>query len=792
MLAYALTIFTGAFLLFQVQPLIGKYVLPWFGGSPGVWTTCMVFFQFLLLGGYAYAHYTTQKLKPRNQVILHVALLLAAVATLPIIPGEQWKPAGGEEPVGRILLLLAATLGLPYFILSTTGPLMQEWFRQTHPGVSPYRLYALSNVGSLLALVSYPFLFEPAFPRRQQAWMWSAGLVVFALLACWCAKQVWNHAAAPEAPPKGSTAAPAEEVPNPTGMAQLLWVLLPACASLLLVAATNKLCQDVAVIPFLWVLPLALYLVTFILCFDHPRWYARPVFTALFILCSAYLVWALYQGVGLRIHWQVLIYSSTLFVSCMICHGELYRLKPHPRHLTRYFLMISLGGALGGLFVGVVAPRVFNSFLELHIGLGLCAALLFWCCLRDEQGLFPWQWRWLGIVLVGASLYGIDRLIVFMSDKIRNILSWVRLDKLAEWLDAKSFKFEHLHWLPWIAFGIWLVVALWRKTLWKKRDWHELSCSCLVAGVIGLIAALVMQVRAADQSAVYWSRNFYGTLTIFEYRKDEPTAHYFLLQHGKITHGFQFTDPDFAKWTTSYYGPNSGVGLAWAQYPTNQPRHLGVVGLGTGTLATYAKSPTDTVRYYDINPDVIAIANARFTYLSNCLGKVNIVLGDARLSLEQELKGAPVSVFTLTPDKTITVETGPGRTNPQQFDLLALDAFSSDAIPVHLLTREAMAIYLPHMKSNGIIAIHISNRYLDLEPVVENLAREFNLASAVISDSNEDDWWIYASTWVLVARDHSMLAHESITNAVNASTRTRPKIPLWTDDFASLFQILQR
>lgn len=849
MLAYALTIFTGAFLLFQVQPLIGKFILPWFGGSPGVWTTCMVFFQFLLLGGYAYAHFVTQKLKPRNQVILHVALLAAAVATLPIIPGDQWKPAGGEEPVGRILLLLAATLGLPYFILSTTGPLMQEWFRQTKPGVSPYRLYALSNVGSLLALVSYPFFFEPAFQRRHQAWMWSAGMVVFALLACWCAKLVWNHAraaAAGNAPadagsPGAAGTPAATEAPRPGGMTQFLWVVLPACASLLLVAITNKLCQDVAVIPFLWVLPLGLYLVTFILCFDHSRWYVRPVFAVLFILCAVSLVWALFQGVGVKILLQVLIYASTLFVACMICHGELYRLKPHPKLLTRYFLLISLGGALGGLFVGVVAPRVFNSFLELHIGLGLCALLLFWCCMRDEAGEsrhaagwdwmvlglctvppagavmlmlyrvvkresgsgwsqvwegMPWvplafcvigllawlrwvrpfrtdearSWEWLGFVLVGASLFGLDRLVVFLGPKIPNVLPKVGLTKLAGWFEGKSFRTDHLHWLVWIVFAIWLVIAIWRKTLSKKRDWHEIACSCLVAGVVGLIASLVIQVREADQSAVYWSRNFYGTLTIFEYRKDEPTAHYFLLQHGKITHGFQFTDPDFAKWTTSYYGSNSGVGLAWAQFPTNQPRHLGVVGLGTGTLATYAKAPTDTIRFYDINPAVTNIAQTRFTYLSNCVGKVNLVMGDARLSMESELK----------------------RGESQKFDVLALDAFSSDAIPAHLLTREAMETYLGHIKTNGVIAIHISNRYLDLEPVVQNLAEHFKLEWALISDSNENDWWIYSSSWVLVSANKDLLAHESIASVKSPANSTRPKIPLWTDDFASLFQILNR
>ncbi len=773
MLAYALTIFTGAFLLFQVQPLIGKYILPWFGGSPGVWTTCMLFFQVLLVGGYAYAHFTTQRLRPRAQVILHVTLLLVAITLLPIIPSEGWKPAGGAEPIGRILLLLATTLGLPYFMLSTTGPLMQEWFRQTHPGVSPYRLYALSNVGSLLALVSYPFLFEPNFTRRQQALMWSAGLVVFVLLCAWCARLAWKHAApanetkpASEANP--TTSGAGEQIPSPSGASQLLWVLLPACASVLLVATTNKLCQDVAVIPFLWVLPLAIYLVTFILCFDHPRWYARPLFTVLFILCASYEVWALFEGVGVRIHKQVLIYAGTLFTACMICHGELYRLKPHPKHLTRYFLMISIGGALGGFFVAVVAPLAFNSFLELHIGLWACAALLFVAILRDERGSYPWHWRWLSIVLGIALLYGMDRFLgLFLAPRLAAMFKSAETKSLAGALTLE--RLEHLHWAPWIALALWAAVAAWRKTISRERDWHEMACACLVTGVVALASTLAIQVRVADKDAVYWARNFYGTLTIFEYRREEPTAHYFLLQHGKITHGLQFKDAEFAKWPTTYYGAGSGVSLAWNAFPTNQPRHLGVVGLGTGTLASFGR-PGDSVRFYDINPAVTNIAQTRFTYVPNCEGRVTIVLGDARLSMEEELK----------------------RGESQQFDVLALDAFSSDAIPVHLLTREALEIYFKHLKPGGVLAVHISNRYLDLEPVVEGLSKHFNVGQALISDNGEEDWWLYTSSWVLVTRDKEFLLKPSIAAATSASESRKKNVPLWTDDFASLFQILQR
>ena len=275
--AYALTIFIGAFLLFQVQPLIGKYILPWFGGGPGVWTTCMLFFQVLLVGGYAYAHLISHRLNTRRQVIVHLSLLAVALALLPIIPADSWKPNGSGDPTLQILALLSVSLGLPYLALSATGPLMQQWFSRTYPGVSPYRLYALSNLGSLLALVSYPFYFEPHFTRKTQAGIWTVGLVVFVVCSGWCAKKLWKLSAA------GNSIAPQEDSIQtdstpPKIIRRLLWLLLPACASVLLLATTNKICQDMAVIPFLWVVPLGLYLLSFIICFDNPRWYSRSFF----------------------------------------------------------------------------------------------------------------------------------------------------------------------------------------------------------------------------------------------------------------------------------------------------------------------------------------------------------------------------------------------------------------------------------------------------------------------------------------------------------------------------------
>jgi hypothetical protein len=752
--AYALTIFTGAFLLFQVQPLIGKYILPWFGGGPGVWTTCMLFFQVLLLGGYAYAHLTSRFLKPRTQAVVHLILLGAALALLPIIPADSWKPHGGGNPTLQILALLTASLGLPYFVLSSTSPLMQQWFSRTNPGVSPYRLYALSNVGSLLALVSYPFCFETHFTRKAQAGLWAWGLVVFVFGCAFCAMKVWRTAgdACPvtNGATKGSEdgSAPGRGESERRWLDRLLWLLLPACASVLLLATTNKMCQDVAVIPFLWVLPLAIYLLSFVICFDNPRWYVRSLFTLALIAASGGVCWALFQGVDLSIYKQVGIYSGALFVCCMVCHGELYRLKPDPRHLTGFYLMIAAGGALGGLFVAVAAPVLFTDYYELHWGLLLCGALFTFICARDRNSTGINQWRWLACVLSLAVFIGLDRALAWLGGRYPAVPKGC---------------FIGLRTGMW-GFLVLLVAAwVWRKRFGSFQLWRLVTCVWLSLGVLALGVALWMQVRMDSRDSVFKSRNFYGVLTVLEYRKDDPETHYFLLQHGRITHGLQFVDPMRAAWPTTYYGKESGVGLAVSALPAGG-RRIGLVGLGTGTMTAYGQRG-DYLRIYEINPAVKRLATSRFAYLTHCPGKVEVALGDARLSMEHE--------------------------PPQHFDLLALDAFSSDAIPVHLLTKEAFEIYGRHMKTNGIIAVHISNHYLDLEPVVINLARHFNYKLAVISyDETDDEWWEYSSTWILLTRDQDILNSPAIRQAAEAKIPP-VKVPLWTDDFTSLFQILR-
>jgi hypothetical protein len=367
---FAVTVFLSAFLLFQIQPMVAKMILPWFGGSSSVWSTCLVFFQAELLLGYLYVHWLHETLAPRRQTLVHIALLLASLAALPVAADPSWKETAQAHPTLNVLGVLAGAVGLPYLLLSTTGPLMQAWYARSFSGVMPYRLYALSNLASMLALLSYPVLVEPFLELRSQAWAWSAGYALFVLA---CGATAWRSWRAVSG--ERETAAPATaEVPRPSWRECLLWVGLAATASTLLLAMTRHLTQDVAPVPFLWVLPLSLYLLSFILCFDAPRYYVRPLFLA--ALPLAFFGLDRIMDEGMPVPAMVALISAALFVICMVCHGELVRRKPHPRHLTLFYLMLSLGGALGGMFVGLLAPAIFSAYFELPLGLFLCALLV--------------------------------------------------------------------------------------------------------------------------------------------------------------------------------------------------------------------------------------------------------------------------------------------------------------------------------------------------------------------------------------------------------------------------------
>ncbi len=752
-LPFALAIFTGAFLLFIGQPLVGKYILPWYGGGPGVWTTCLLFFQGVLLAGYAYAHLLATWLSPRRQALVHGVGLAVALAFLPIAPGEGWRPRPGDDPVASILLLLTATIGLPFVVLSATGPLLQRWFSLVHPGLSPYRLYALSNVGSLLALLAYPTVVEPRLTRAAQAGAWSIGLACFAAACAACAARVWTGTGRAELE-SGAVDAGLEDEQAGDGM---LWVALPAIASVLLVSTTTRLCQDVAAMPLLWVLPLGIYLVTFIVAFDHAAWYRRGPFTALAALGVVVTWQILAEGNSAPLKLQLAGHLATLLVTCMVCHGELYRLRPAPRHLTRYFLAIAAGGAIGGLAVAVVAPSLFNDDYELPAGLWMLLVALGALSFRHHSRAIPLA-AGLG-TLVGVAA-----------------VPWLR--SLCN--DGGTFTSEAARFLPtaapWVAGFVLVFLACLCDVRHRRLDppWRPAAGGflMLLAGAAGT-AFLLLTGDPGDRGIVR-SRNFYGTLEVIEPAVSDSRERHRLLVHGATTHGLQLTEPGRTRIPTTYYATTSGVGRAIASLGEGkgdgdgwlEPQAIGLVGLGVGTLAAYAQEG-DSLRVYEINPAIRDLARERFSFLDECPTTVEVVMGDARLSMEREIAAGEL----------------------QAFDLLALDAFSSDAIPVHLLTREAFEIYLAHLAPEGILAIHISNRYLDLAPVVERLADHFGLEIVSVNDSGGDEWWGYSSTWMLLSRDGAVLEREGIATAADPCGKGAG-CRLWTDDFASVWSIL--
>jgi hypothetical protein len=681
MTLYAVTIFLSAFLLFQVQPLIAKMILPWFGGSAAVWSASMLFFQLLLLAGYAYAHVSIRFLKPRMQMLVHIALLLGSCALLPILPNPVWRPTQAGDPTARILLLLTATIGLPYFLLSSTSPLLQAWFvRRTGSGV-PYRLFALSNFGSMLALVSFPFLVEPTLATRQQAFSWSGGYVVFALL---CAFTAWVSRAVSADDPNQVVAAP-ESAERPSFWQLLFWVLLASCASVLLVSVTNHMSQNVAPIPLLWVLPLALYLLTFICAFESDRIYQRWLFIPLLAPALAGMAYMIYAEDGnFNIKYAIPGFAVGLFICCLFCHGELARRRPAPRHLTLFYLMVSIGGALGGIFVALIAPRVFRIYWELPLGL--------------------------------------------------------------------------------IACGILAMVAVWSLRVPKLGAWPVRAVIFIAVAV--LAGYFVRQERRLSKNLVLQARNFYGPL---EVRDDLPTEDYAqrTLLHGTIDHGSQLQDPVLRYVTTSYYAKRSGVGRAMGALQEKGPIRAGVIGLGAGVLSNYGRKG-DYFRIYEINPLIERIAQTLFTFYPHSAADKAILMGDARLTLERQL----------------------ATEGPQNYDILAVDAFSSDAIPVHLLTREAIQLYFRHLKPEGVLALHISNRYLDLKPVCEGGAASVGRQAWVVEDEGDEASYLSSSTWVLVTSDLSLYKGKFFKDATISQYPAKKGFRPWTDDYSNLFQIL--
>jgi hypothetical protein len=661
------TIFLSAFLLFQVQPIMGRFILPWFGGTPAVWSVCLLFFQAMLLAGYAYAHWLR---RPR----IHVVPLAISLAFLPVIPT---RPAITDTPSARILILLAITVGVPYFLLSATAPLLQKWSTLSLPNRSPWRLYALSNFGSFLALLSYPFLVEPYVRLRAQAWIWSGVYIAFAVLCGWVA---WPAGQAILFTRSGSPGSE-EDSARPTPWTILFWLGLSAAGSILLLATTNIVTQDIAVSPFLWVAPLSLYLLTFVLAFERDRWYPRLPFAIAAGVVAPAACAVVNAGVGVAIWVQLSVYLATLFVICMLCHGELRYAKPAPRHLTHFYLTVAAGGVLGGVFVVLIAPRIFTEFNE-----------------------YP-------IALAAACLLGLT---------------------------------------GWLRSGAW---SLWTRSNFAIR----IPIMALLLG--GLSSTLTVTMSGSHKAVGAW-RNFYGILRVTDL--PDPRGEMRELTHGRIKHGSQYLEQALRDRPISYYGPHSGVAMALKALPEG-PRRIAVIGLGTGTMAAWGR-PGDLIRFYEINPLVQTIATTFFTFLPASKAKTEVVLGDARIQMAQE---------------------------QSVFDFIAIDAFSSDAIPMHLLTAEAAGIYRKHLTPGGLLLFHISNRSLNLEPVVRGIAQHLNWNAAQILAGDDHATGEDGSSWVIVTENLELL--QKITqDAPNVGwTDPKRKPILWTDDFASLWHVLK-
>ena len=667
-LLFPCTVFLGAFLLFLIEPLFAKLILPRFGGAASVWAACLVFFQCALLLGYWYADITSRRLASRRQAQLHIALLLLSLLFLPVAPRFALSRLAGSDPATNILLLLSVSIGLPFVLLSSTSPLLQIWYARANGQRQPYHLFALSNLASLLALLGYPLLIEPRLTAHNQATAWSILFAVFAgicSLVAWLAQRETHTLSKEEIP---------DAAPAPTLRERLLWLGLAACGSTLLLSITNKLLEDVAPVPLLWVLPLALYLLTFTLAFSKRTLYWPALMVRFLAVALGSLGYAIYDpSYTESVQVSVPIFCIGLFLCCWFCHGELARRRPPSQHATSFYLMISLGGALGAIFVGLLAPRLFKSIYELPLALIFTALLA--------------------------------------------------------------------------------IAALWPQGWIVRLFW--------AAAALSMVFVMARNVREYNRNSILRVRSFYGALRVQQFSNwlKEP---YRTLYNGRIEHGAQYLNPPPSLLPTTYYGPDSGVGLALTRCCPNEKR-VGAIGLGAGTLAAYGKT-SDYFRFYEINPQVIQIAKTSFSYLRDSPARIDVVLGDARLSLQNE--------------------------PPQQFDVLVVDAFSGDAIPVHLLTREAFQLYLRHLKPGGILAVHTSNTYLNLPPVVQLLAEDAGYPTQLIINENNPRKLIDAADWVLITRNRPFQESLSSSTWIEPIT-VPPHLRVWTDDFNNLFQILR-
>jgi hypothetical protein len=744
---FALTLFVSATLLFLVQPMMARMVLPLLGGTPAVWNTCMVFFQAVLLAGYAYAHFVPPWVGTRRHFFFHAALLLLPMLVLPIGVAGAWVPPEDANPIPWLAALLSVSVGLPFLVVATSAPLLQNWFSATgHTSAGdPYFLYGASNVGSMAALLGYPTLIEPFLSLQTQSRLWLAGYLLLIGLTLCCG---WMAHRAKVAAPTGPAKVPAPlPSPFPSRATRWHWLALAFVPSSLMLGVTTYFTTDIAAIPLLWVVPLAIYLGSFILVFARRSWlppqFCRRAFPPM-VLCLVFLMIGsgthqLHTGVVMLIHLAV------LFLAAMVCHGELARRRPTAEHLTTFYLYLSLGGVLGGMFNALVAPLLFTRVLEYPLVL-LAACLLLPGVQAETAGAAappaP-RWRRLGLDLLGPGLVGgltAFLVLVFIPSPAAGGGSTV-LANVPGGLSALA-----VYVLP-------LLVCF----SWANRP-VRFACG---------LGALLLASGACQEwqnQVLYRERGFFGDMHV----RLDPTGQYIQMVHGTTLHGMQNLDPARRGEPLTYFHRTGPIGQIFASREggAGPIRRVGVTGLGVGVLASYAR-PDQHWTYYEIDPAVCRVAydSAYFTYLKDAESRgvrLNVVLGDARLKLAAADKA--------------------------EYDLLALDAFSSDSVPVHLLTRQALQLYLSKLGRGGWLIFNISNRYLNLEPVLAALAKDADLTALVCYDQDLGVPGKNASSWIVMARTADELEALSPLPGWRAA-RCEPGVDLWTDDFSNLLRI---
>ncbi len=685
---FAATMALAGFLLFQVQPVLAKFILPWFGGSATTWIVCMLFFQVALLAGYAHAYAVTLPFRVPTQAKVQVAILVLSLALLPITPSDGWKPLDASDPTWRIVLLLAASVGIPYIVLATTSPLLSRWLARIDPGLHPARFFAASNLGSFVGLLSYPFLFERYLSSQQQTVLWSWAYVVYAVLFALCAwmaiKQKGEGAPVTAAPAGGHV----------EGDRLALWIVYSLLGSVLLLATTNAITQWSAVIPFLWIAPLSLYLLTFVIAFGHQRLYHRTAFTIIFLILAVAAIWSPAPDSGRDMTIQLALQCATMFFGCMICHAEMVRLQPEPARLPKFYLAISFGGALGGVFVALIAPVVLKDYFE--------------------------------------------------------------------------------HPLTLIAIGL-LGVVLMARDAGMPASLRPAAAGAGAIILAGAAGGAIYNEIEPEYDLIERVRNFYGVVKIVQEDEDDPEDHQILMTQAGVEQGSQWQNPAVKLKPLCAFDEDSGAGIAMMHHVKRRsgnpdaPLRIGIIGLGAGMLAAMGKEG-DVIRYYEINPAVEALTRRYFTFLRDGKAKTDVLLGDGRLVLERQLAAK----------------------DPQQFDVLVIDAFRGASPPTHLMTKEAFDIYLAHLAPNGIIAINFELNTFEMAPLHRGMAKLFGLDVRWIETQSDDkDGCEEPISWALYTKDKGLFEVESVKKAISPwRDKDTASGIVWTDASSNLMSIL--